>query len=113
GDDVIVDDFGDDVITGGRGNDHIVVENKSNGNDTIIFNRGDGKDIVEGAFNTDTLRLGPGILPSDIIIARSVFHVDPFNPQFDLSGDLVIRIAGTGDEITFRNAYIQFVGLAN
>ena len=73
GNDAILNDAGDDIIIGGRGDDHIVIDNLVNGNDTYIFNRGDGKDIIESPMNTDTLKLGPGILPSDIIIERPVF----------------------------------------
>jgi Ca2+-binding RTX toxin-like protein len=106
GDDIIIDDFGDDVFIGGRGNDQFYIENKNNGNDTFIFNRGDGQDIIASAFNSDTLRLGPGILPSDILILRPLLLSAPTNPNGDLAGDMVIRIAGTDDQITFRNSYV-------
>ncbi len=101
GNDAILNDAGDDIIIGGRGDDHIVIDNISHGSDTYIFNRGDGKDIIEAAFNADTLKLGPGILPSDIVIQRLVYN-DP--DAGDLYGDLVIKITGTSDQITFRNA---------
>ena len=101
GNDAILNDAGDDIIIGGRGDDHIVINNVSHGNDTYIFNRGDGKDIIEAAFNADTLKLGPEILPSDIVIQRLVYN-DP--DAGDLYGDLVIKITGTSDQITFRNA---------
>ncbi|SNT01411.1 Ca2+-binding protein, RTX toxin-related [Tardiphaga sp. OK246] len=106
GDDIIINDFGDDVFIGGRGNDKFYIENKDNGNDTFIFNRGDGQDIIASAFNSDTLRLGPGILPSDILILRPLLLSAPTNPNGDLAGDMVIRIAGTDDQITFRNSYV-------
>ncbi|MGM4963072.1 calcium-binding protein [Tardiphaga sp. 1201_B9_N1_1] len=110
GDDIIVDEAGDDVFIGGRGNDQFYIENKNNGNDTFIFNRGDGQDIIASAFNSDTLRLGPGILPSDIMILRPMLRIDPMYPNKGLVGDMVIRIAGTDDQITFRNSYVQFFG---
>ena len=47
------------------------------------------------------MKFGSGILPSDIVIQRVVYS-DP--DAGDLYGDLVIKIAGTSDQITFRNA---------
>lgn len=69
---------GDDMLAGGTGDD------------TYVFNRGDGWDYIEEgdstAGNIDTLQLGEGILPEDLVITRD-------------GGELYIEIDGTNDGI--------------
>ncbi|WP_091753513.1 calcium-binding protein [Methylobacterium sp. ap11] len=72
---------GDDLLAGGRGDT------------TYVFGRGSGRDtIVEGADwteSTDTLRLGAGIAPADLVVMRS-------------GDDLVLRLVGSDDRLTLR-----------
>ncbi|MEJ2410986.1 MAG: calcium-binding protein, partial [Novosphingobium sp.] len=95
GNDRIEGGTGADVITGGFGND--LLEGGS-GADTYYFARGDGQDTIvdveaRDASRLDTLRFGPGILPSDI----EFLTVGP--------DDIVIGIAGTGDRLTLRDMF--------
>ncbi|MFY0736561.1 calcium-binding protein, partial [Aurantimonas sp. NFXS3] len=70
GDDELNGNNGADTLTGGLGNDTI---NGGNGNDTIIWNVGDGRDVVEGGVNG-----GPG----DTFIVNG----DTSSESFDIYG---------------------------
>ncbi len=89
-----------DTLEGGAGNDTL-----KGGifQDTYVFNRGDGQDIVleygneygsdsysEGLAETDIFRFGEAISVSDLEVTQ----------EYD---DLVIRLAGSSDQITFSN----------
>lgn len=88
GEDRLSADRGGALMAGGRGNDQVYARSWGEAN-TIAFNLGDGKDLVEGGGSTPgVLSLGVGINPADLWM-----HVDG-------RGDLVIRIADSeGDEI--------------
>ena len=78
-----------DFLAGGAGND---VLNTGGGSDVIVFNRGDGKDTVNaGADADDTLSLGGGILYGDLL--------------FKKSGNNLILITGTNEQLTFVDWY--------
>jgi len=71
GDDVINGFNTNDTIRGGGGNDTL---DGGSGNDTYVYNAGDGNDaITEGQFagGADSLVLGAGLTPSDMMIGRS------------------------------------------
>jgi len=60
---------GDDTLAGGPGNDTLY---GGTGSDTYIFRRGDGSDYILDQGNisdTDTLRFGSGIAPTDMTIS--------------------------------------------
>ena len=109
GDDQILAGTGDDVLDGGAGND-LLAGDYANvfqgwysgaGNDTYLFGRGDGQDTVydlDGTVgNVNKLLFKAGVAPSDILLSRS--------------GDsLVLKIAGTADQITLRS-YLQNDGV--
>ncbi|NIJ21113.1 Ca2+-binding RTX toxin-like protein [Sphingomonas naasensis] len=85
---------GADIIAGGTGDDTIY---GGSGDDRYLFNLGDGQDILdeydrEGA-GFDRLVFGDGILPSDIQVS-----------QANNGNDIVLKIAGTSDQVTMRNA---------
>ena len=99
GDDVIVggagdDNYlagegGDDRIDGGAGNDTI---NGGLGSDTYVFGKGDGQDLIYGTLDTgarkvDTLQFKQGVTADEIVMST-------------VSTSLVIRIAGTSDQVT-------------
>lgn len=114
GDDVLVggdgddwlgagDEEGDDVLAGGTGNDEL---NGGLGNDTYLFGLGDGQDTVYdlnepadggGALapdNTDTIRFGEGIAPTDILASRE-------------GDDLCLAINGTADRLTMSSWFYE------
>src|SRR5262249_41160779 len=67
------------------------------GNDIYVFGRGDGQDTIYdrgSSGDNDTIQLGAGILPSDIIISRDL-----------LNSDMLVSIAGTTDQIRIAGGY--------
>ena len=83
---------GDTAVSGGQGNDAIYGYGD---HITYSFNRGDGQDAI--SYNTatcefNTLQLGGGISPSDIIVGR-------YGP------DLVVFVAGTADTMLISNFF--------
>jgi len=99
GNDVLNGYVGNDVLIGGTGSDFLT---GGGGDDTFRFNLGDGKDIVRDAWGdsgsggNDTVELGAGILPGDVIVTQG-------NDGYDL----VLAIAGTQDKITLQNTMIS------
>jgi Ca2+-binding RTX toxin-like protein len=89
GDDLIYGGRGAGLIIGGSGNDII---RTARGHDVIVFNRGDGHDLVyadrEG---NNTLSLGGGIRYEDLRFRKS-------------GNDLVLELGGS-DSITFKHWY--------
>jgi Ca2+-binding RTX toxin-like protein len=83
------------VLTGGTGADRL---SGDAGNDTYVFARGDGQDLIVewsgsgGWGGNDTLQFAAGIAPGDVTVTQAS------NGQ-----DLVLSIAG-GDSVTMRNA---------
>ena len=96
-------DVDGNVFEGGTGSD---TNFGTGGSDTYIYNKGDGADTInEGnqpwysnepwyTATVDKIVLGAGITTEDVTLMR------PSN-----SGDLVIRFAGAGDQITIQNWY--------
>ncbi|WP_137895068.1 calcium-binding protein [Ramlibacter sp. 2FC] len=111
GNDVLMGGLGDDVIDGSSGNDELAGEYVNSfqgwfaggGNDTYLFGRGDGQDIVYDTDttvgNVDTLMFKSGVAPSDILMSR-------------LGDSLVLKIAGTTDQVTLHN-YLQSDGASS
>ncbi len=91
GDDFLLGHEGADVLDGGPGNDRL---DGGEGSDIYLFGRGSGRDSIEEApvdpQSTDTIVMGPGIRPEDIIVRQSAAT------SFELS------IRGTDDSIRFR-----------
>ncbi len=80
---------GNDGLEGGTGNDTLL---GGNGSDTYRFTRGDGADVLEDDYGTgsdlNTIQFSVGIAPTDLTL------------QGNTSGNLVIRINGTIDQLT-------------
>src|SRR5262249_5416154 len=76
-------------LVGGTGNDYL---EGGTGNDTYVFNAGDGQDTIYDNGSTgdlDTLALGSGIAPANVAVA-----------QGNSGNDLVLSINGTSDKVT-------------
>ncbi|MDD2916209.1 MAG: calcium-binding protein [Gallionella sp.] len=58
--------------------------------DIYLFNLGIGQDIIDDTADIDILRIGTGILPTDITLVRSGM-------------DVVLGINGTDDRLIFRS----------
>ncbi len=75
---------GDDILYGNKGND------------TYIFNRGDGQDkIIEVGGNLDILRFGAGIAPGDITLSLEGYYYSRY--------DLIVGINGSGDQVRIQD----------
>jgi Ca2+-binding RTX toxin-like protein len=119
GDDVLHGNDGDDLLAGGGGGDTL---SGGSGMDTLdgrgdaaadtlqgggdgdiyLFGRGGGADtIAEGgdAVSTDTIRIDADVAPSELVARRSGI-------------DLVLQVAGTGDQLTVVGAYAAGAGAA-
>ncbi|WBO24461.1 calcium-binding protein [Sphingomonas abietis] len=107
GNDVVYADRGNDTITGGKGDDDLYGGTDS---DTYIYNLVDGNDrITEGYWDggVDTLSLGAGIAPGDLILTRDV--LDPRNVLIRFTGhDGSIILEDQGDGANAGIEQIQF-----
>lgn len=91
GDDYLDGTSGADLLDGGLGNDYLY---GGLGDDTYVFGIGDGQDFIEDDGGNDTIVLGPGILPSDLIV--SVSTAELFQ---SLYWGIKLEIAGTSDSV--------------
>ena len=83
------------VITGGLGNDTITSQA---GNDTFIFNIGDGQDVIKDSGGADKIVFGEGISRSNLQFERGGYVGFIIQVVDDVS-------APTGDSITIEQAY--------
>ncbi|GAB6142171.1 hypothetical protein JCM14076_29000 [Methylosoma difficile] len=105
GDDSLVGQVGSDTLDGGAGTDNL---QGGLGNDTYLFNLGNGLDVVTDvdstANNLDTIILGEGITPNDIIFSRVEYSL-----MLSVSGTSdVLFIYGFGVAPTYRVEAIKF-----
>jgi Ca2+-binding RTX toxin-like protein len=85
GADVLRSGSGDDTLDGGAGNDQLV---GGQGSDTYVFGPGSGQDtIIESQGSLDTIRMAPGVAPSDVVATRN-------------NHDLVLSLNGGVDRLT-------------
>ncbi|MDO9317567.1 MAG: calcium-binding protein [Gammaproteobacteria bacterium] len=99
GDDVMTGTSQGDTYFGLQGNDTIT--DAAGGNDTYIFNRGDGHDVIRdfttASNGTDKIAFGTGIAQSDLVVTHTDQHIvitisDAANP-------------GVTDSITLQEAF--------
>ncbi|MEC9067300.1 MAG: calcium-binding protein [Pseudomonadota bacterium] len=93
GDDIIDGFWTGDTLAGGLGDDLL---RGGEGNDTYLYNLGDGHDAIEDYFaetGFDVLRFGDGITSSDLIFGTSV----------DNTSDMVIRFANAEGSVELSN----------
>ena len=98
GNDTLAGFNGDDVLDGGPGND--TLSDIFGGNDTFIFGRGYGADIVQdGSGTADKIQLLPGVLVSDVTLLRNgnelLLSIDQSSTQLKVTSYLAI------DQIVF------------
>ena len=91
GDDVIDAGKGDDLIDGGAGAD---VLNGGRGIDTYLFGRGSGVDKISDPFGLNVVRFGANVALTDLQLSHGTGV-----------GDLVIRIAGTTDQLVISDEF--------
>ena len=96
GNDTMFGDGGDDTLEGGRGDD---VLNGGAGNNTYLFKRGDGQDVIQAAVvstsgASNTLQFGADITKSDINAIRQ-------------GADLLLQIRGTSDAVRIASFYLS------
>jgi Ca2+-binding RTX toxin-like protein len=113
GDDIVAGGLGDDVLDGGAGNDILyggfsgTFEWAGAGNDTYVFGRGYGRDVIydydTSAGNTDTVRLA-GLNAGDVTIRR-----DSSNMYISVNGTSdQLQVAGWGSGRAYRIERIEF-----
>src|SRR5262249_54859781 len=95
-----------DIVTGGRGNDTALL---GNGNDTFIWNPGDGSDTVEGQAGTDTLVFNGANINENMDISangqRARLSRDVGTVVMDLNGveRIQVNALGGADTITVND----------
>ncbi|CZF77825.1 calcium-binding protein [Grimontia marina] len=92
GDDRIVGFDFSQILRGGKGNDRL---EGLEGNDTYIFERGDGQDVVFDASGSADKAIFDGLsFNGDIVVSRTAL-------------DLIFTVRETGQSITFENQYVR------
>ncbi|MDO5304068.1 MAG: calcium-binding protein [bacterium] len=82
---------GDNVLTGGQGDDHFYDE--EGGNDTYIYNLGDGNDYICDVNGNDTIQFGAGITSDNIMFLETS------------DGHLEIRFQGSEGSIVIEDYF--------
>jgi Ca2+-binding RTX toxin-like protein len=95
GDDILYGEEGDDTLNGGSGDDLL---DGGAGNDIYLFDRGTGRDAISSQDSTinkrDVVKLGVGISPDDISVARNV-------------DDLILTIIGQNDQLVILGYFVN------
>ena len=94
GNDTLYGNNGNDTLNGGAGNDLL---SGGDGFDTYLFGVGSGQDTIDAntTFGGDMVKMGAGLLSSDIAAARAVNSPD----------DLVLTLNGTTDSLTVKGFF--------
>jgi Ca2+-binding RTX toxin-like protein len=77
------------VITGGKGDDYIW---GGGAQDVYVWNIGDGNDVISDGYGGNALKLGEGVLPGDVRVAREGVNA-------------VLFIGEAGGKITLRDYF--------
>jgi VCBS repeat-containing protein len=96
GNDLLLGNGGDDVLKGAAGQDTL---NGGRGNDSYVFERGDGQDVIQAVDGTNAgevnvLQFGDGITAADVDLLR-------------MGNDLVLQIRGSTDQVTVSLFYLN------
>jgi Ca2+-binding RTX toxin-like protein len=96
GDDQLYGGDGDDVLRGGAGNDYLEAGTGAN---TYIFGRGDGQDMIASNVVNGYDQSADTLVMDDVSTDDLIFE--------HVGYSLVIRIAGTADQITLANYFVE------
>ncbi len=101
------------LIIGGRGNDTI---NSSTGEDTFIFERGDGFDTITDTGGLDRIQFGPNVAAEDVIYQKVGADLfiglrDPSHPALKAS-QVADRIRIVGGAVFSSGYAIEFIRVA-
>lgn len=91
---------GSDTISGGLGNDRL---EGRDGNDTYLYNLGDGNDVISDQAGTDVLKFGVGITLNDLTFTRTEYD-DLILAHRDDANDLTITLS-SGETILIEDNY--------
>jgi Ca2+-binding RTX toxin-like protein len=115
GDDQLFGGDGNDTLNGGAGNDQMFGQA---GNDVMVWNPGDGSDLMEGGDGTDTAQVngGNGAETFTITANGSRVRLDrvtpaPFFLDIGTTENLVINANGGDDTITAGNGLAPLIHL--
>jgi Ca2+-binding RTX toxin-like protein len=109
GNDTLVGGGGNDTYIGGAGNDVFIdyvmgtaydypqtlAVRKGGGDDTYVFNRGFGQDVIYDYGGNDVIEFGPDIAPEDIAITATTGAA----PNSSVTFETVIMLKGTTDRL--------------
>ncbi|ATQ75211.1 hypothetical protein CR152_12300 [Massilia violaceinigra] len=98
GDDRLLGSEGDDTLDGGAGNDSLT---GGAGSDVFVFGAGGGQDLINESDDTpgktDAIRLGAGVTPDAVRIARA-------------NDDLLLQLKGSGDSLRVAGFFEKEAG---
>ena len=86
GNDVLRGRDGNDVLIGNQGNDFVFGEN---GNDLIVVNEGDGNDLIEGGLGRDTVQITTADGTDSVLQKERVNRLAAAIGQFDVDASLL------------------------
>jgi Ca2+-binding RTX toxin-like protein len=115
GDDFLFGGDGNDTLTGGAGNDQVFGQA---GNDLMIWNPGDGSDLLEGGDGVDTAQVNGGNGSETFTISANGTRVRfdrvspaPFFLDIGTTENLVLNANGGDDVITAGNGLANLIHL--
>ncbi|MFM9915188.1 MAG: hypothetical protein ACKVOX_05215 [Rhizobacter sp.] len=116
GADLLFGGVGNDVLTGGAGDDQMFGEG---GNDRMVWNPGDGTDLMEGGADVDTAEVNGGNGSETFTITANGARVRfdrvspaPFSLDIGTTENLVLNANGGDDDISASNGLSALISLA-
>ena len=105
GDDVLTGNNDADTLSGGDGDDRIIgarggdTMNGGNGNDTLVWNNGDGSDVMNGDANTDEVEVNGAVTQGDTFTVKPN-PADPARVRFDRTNLVPFNLNISAERIT-------------
>jgi Ca2+-binding RTX toxin-like protein len=100
GDDILKGAAGDDILIGGAGRDYL---DGGSGDDIYVWNPGDGSDVIYDFRGVNILRIGEGILPSDVKFSR-----EGSDAAFIMPGGSIITVRNWFGTEQYQLSEVQF-----